>query len=53
MVVYYNTAEEHRELVRTVLKALLKAGLYLKLQKCGFNVKKIGFVGFVITPEQA
>ncbi len=29
IVVYSNTAEEHREHVRTVLKALLQAGLYL------------------------
>jgi hypothetical protein len=53
MVVYSNTGEEHREPVRTVLKALLQAGLYLKLQKCEFNAKESGFVGFMITPEQA
>jgi hypothetical protein len=52
IVVYSNTAEEHREHVRTVLKTLLQAGLYLKLQKCEFNAKEIGFVGFMITPEQ-
>jgi hypothetical protein len=49
IVVYSNTAEEHREHVRTVLKALLQAGLYLKLQKCEFNAKKIGFMEFLIT----
>ncbi len=52
IVVYSNTAEEHREHVRTVLKVLLKAGLYLKLRKCEFNAKEIGFVGFIITPEE-
>jgi hypothetical protein len=52
IVVYSNTAEEHREHVCTVLKALLQAGLYLKLRKCEFNAKEIGFVEFVITPEQ-
>jgi hypothetical protein len=52
IVVYSITAEEHREHVRTVMKALLQAGRYLKLQKCEFNAKEIGFVGFVITPEQ-
>jgi hypothetical protein len=52
IVVYSNTAEEHREHVRTMLKALLQAGLYLKLRKCEFNAKEIGFIGFVITPEQ-
>ncbi len=52
IVVYSNTAEEHREHVRTVLKALLQAGLYLKLRKCEFNAKEIGFVGFVITLDE-
>jgi hypothetical protein len=52
IVVYFNTAEEHREHVHTVLKALLQAGLYLKLQIYKSNLKEIGFVKFVITPEQ-
>jgi hypothetical protein len=52
IVVYSNTAEEYREHIRTVLKPLLQAGLYLKLPKCEFNAKEIGLVGFVITPEQ-
>jgi hypothetical protein len=52
IVVYSNMVEEHREHVRTVLKALLQVGLYLKLRKCEFIAKEIGFVGFVITPEQ-
>jgi hypothetical protein len=52
IVVYSNTVEEYRKHVRTVLEALLKAGLYLKLHKCKFNAKEIGFVGFIITPEE-
>jgi hypothetical protein len=52
IVVYSNTVEEHRKHVRTVLEALLKAGLYLKLRKCEFNVKEIRFVGYIITPEE-
>ncbi len=52
IVVYSNTAEEHREHAHTVLKALLQAGLYLKLRKCEFNAKEIGLMGFVITVKQ-
>jgi hypothetical protein len=40
-VVYSSTVEEHRKHVPTVLEALLKAGLYLKLRKCKFNAKEI------------
>jgi hypothetical protein len=52
IVVYSNTVKEHRKHVRTVLEALLKADLYLKLRKCEFNAKEIRFVGFIITPEE-
>jgi hypothetical protein len=52
IVVYSNTAAEHMEHVHAVLKVLLKMGLYLKLRKCEFNAKEIGFVRFVITPEE-
>ncbi len=44
--------EEHRKHIRTVQKALLKAGLYLKWRKCEFNAKEIRFVGLIITPEE-
>jgi hypothetical protein len=49
IVVYSNTVEEHRKHVRTMLEALLKAGLYLKSRKCEFNAKEIGFVEFIRT----
>jgi hypothetical protein len=52
IVVYSNTMEEHRKHVCTVLETLLQASLYLKLRKCRFNAKKIGFVGFIITLEE-
>ncbi len=51
-MVYSNTVEDHRKYVRTVLKALLKAGLYLKLRRCEFIAKEIRFVGFIITLEE-
>ncbi len=51
-MVYSNTVEEHRKHVCTVLEALLKAGLYLKLRKCKFNAKECRFVGFIITSEE-
>jgi hypothetical protein len=35
-----------------MLEKLIKAGLYLKLRKCEFDAKEIGFVGFIITPEK-
>jgi hypothetical protein len=52
IVVYSNTVEEHRKLVRTVLEAMLKAGLYLKLCKCKVYAKENGFMGFIIALEE-
>ncbi len=44
--------EEHRKHVCTVLEVLLKAGLFLKLRRCKFNAKEVGFMGFIITTEE-
>ncbi len=51
IVVYSDTREEHTAHVRQVLERLKTTGLYLKLSKCQFYAKQIGFVGFIITPD--
>ncbi len=51
IVVYSNSLEEHRKHVRLVLAKLQEAGLYLKLSKCEFEIQRISFVGFIVTPE--
>jgi hypothetical protein len=35
-----------------VLERLRNVGLYLKLLKCEFNAKCIGFVSFTLTPKE-
>ncbi len=40
-MIHSKRVKEHRKRVHIVLEALLKTGLYLKLQKCVFNVKNI------------
>jgi hypothetical protein len=51
IVVYSNTLEEHHKHVQEVLKRLRDAGIYLKLSKCEFNTKRIGFVSFIVIPH--
>jgi hypothetical protein len=51
LVVYSNLLEEHEEHVRLVLAKLQEAGLYLKLSKCEFNMHRISFVRFIVTPN--
>jgi hypothetical protein len=51
IVIYLNLLEEHREHVWLILTKLQEAGLYLKLSKCKFEMRRICFVGFIISPE--
>ena len=40
---------QYKQYVRTVLKALLVAKLFIKLFKCLFSVKHVPFLRYVIT----
>ncbi len=51
IVVYSNSLEEHREHLRLIVAKLQEAGLYLKMSKCEFEMQRISFVGFIVTPE--
>ena len=43
--------ERHNELVEEVVKRLVKNNLYVKLEKCKWKVREVGFLGVVIGPE--
>ena len=49
ILVYSERTEEHTEHVKTVLRALDKAHLRLKPQKCEFHKKRLEFLGHVIS----
>src|SRR5258706_10057838 len=51
ILIYSKNKKDHREQVRKVLAKLKEAGLYIKPEKCEFNVEKITFLGFVISPD--
>jgi hypothetical protein len=51
ILIYSNTPEEHEEHVKKVLARLREFGLFVKAAKCEFGVKKIGFLGFVISED--
>jgi len=48
------TKEEERydEIVEEVVKRLAENDLYVKLEKCKWKVKKVGFLGVVIGLEE-
>ena len=43
--------EGHNELVEKVVKRLAKYNLYVKLEKCKWKVKEVGFLEVIIEPE--
>jgi len=45
------TEEGHNEIVEEILKRLEENDLYVKLEKCMWKVRKIGFLGVVIGPN--
>ena len=49
ILIYSMEESQHKQYVRTVLKALLVAGLFIKLLKCLFSVKHMPFLRYVIT----
>jgi len=52
VLVETETEKEHDEIVEEVLKRLEENDLYVKLEKCMWKVKKIGFLGVVIGPNK-
>jgi len=51
MLVGTETEEEHDEIVGKILRRLEENDLYIKLEKCIWKVRKIGFLGVVIEPK--
>eukprot|EP00833_Pecoramyces_ruminatium_P003331 jgi/Orpsp1_1/1177363/evm.model.c7180000061152.1 len=51
ILIYSKDIEEHHEHVRKVLKKLLENNLFVKLEKCEFDVNETTFLGYVISNE--
>ena len=51
ILVYSNTKDQHVKHVKMVLDTLKQKKLKIKIEKCRFHVKKMAFLGFVITPK--
>jgi len=52
MLVKIETEEGHDEIVEEILRRLEENDLYIKLEKCIWKVRKIGFLGIVIGPKR-
>lgn len=51
ILVFSKSVEEHQRHVCQVLSRLSEAGLYLDIDKCKFAVKKVKYLGLIITTD--
>jgi hypothetical protein len=51
VLIYSETLEEHQEHVRKVITKLGDAGLFMDIDKCHFAVKKVKYLGLILTTE--
>jgi hypothetical protein len=49
ILIYSNSIEEHEKHVKWIMGRLLKAGLYLKPEKCEFHKKTVKYLGLIIS----
>ena len=52
MIVGTEDEKGHDELVAEIIKRLEENDLYVKLEKCKWKVREIGFLGVVIGPDR-
>lgn len=52
ILIFSGTLEEHREVVREVLRRLEANDLYLRLEKCEFEKREVEYLGLVIRKGQ-
>ena len=51
VIIGTETEEENDELVAEIIKRLEENNLYVKLEKCKWKMREVGFLGVVIGPE--
>jgi len=51
ILVRTETEEGHNKIVEEILKRLEENNLYIKLEKCVWKARKIGFLGVIIGPN--
>ena len=48
ILIYFKLKEDYYTYIKIVIKRLRKYKLYIKLNKCFFNVEEVEFLGFII-----
>ena len=52
ILIHTRTLEEHHKVVHEVLKCLEKFDLYLRPEKCEFELQELKYLGLIIRPNE-
>ena len=52
ILIFSKDHDEHQERTRKILQRLQKHDLYLKAEKCKFDVQEVEFLGLIVKPNQ-
>ena len=50
LLIYSDNDKDHEERTKRVLQRMKELDLYLKLEKCSFNVSKVEYLGMIVKP---
>ena len=48
ILIYFKLREDYYTHIKIIIERLRKHKLYIKLNKCFFNIKEVEFLGFII-----
>lgn len=51
ILIHSNSVEAHEEHVKWIMECLLKARLYLKPEKCEFQMNSVKYLGLIISTQ--
>ena len=50
LLIYSDNDKDHKERTKKVLQCMKELDLYLKLEKCSFNVSEVEYLGMIVKP---
>ena len=51
LLIYSDNDKDHEEQTKHILQCMKELDLYLKLEKCSFNVSEVEYLGMIVKPR--